>query len=268
MLGQFIFHTCNHKGLSLKALLRNSERDGLIKGRESIAEKMLVSLKVFHAGIAIFNEVNFCTISLGEHFEVSESNCPILADDTREFTLVAYCKRGEGTSYFPQEHQVIYSRKGESRTTSLVYDQLPLFVDAKFKPIILLAPKVWISNDVNTFISFTNGDHGTENVVETQWVINFIAQNGKIIHKIQLSLKQKDVYILDVKATLTEFVDLTDQLQLINVVARGESSACVILTFLQNNKTGALALEHSLSPHYYINGDLNRVRNEAFLFTE
>jgi hypothetical protein len=268
MLGQFIFHTCNHAGLSLKALLRNSVRNGVLKGHEPNAEKMEVSLKIFHAGTPVFNEPNFCTISSGDYFEISESNCPILADNTREFTLVAYCKRGEGALYFPQEHQVIYSRKGESRTTSLVYDQLPIFVDSKFKPIILLAPKVWISNDVNTFISFTNGDDGADEVVETEWKIDFIAQNGEIIHTSRLSLKQKDVYILDVKATLIERLELTDQLQMINVVARGESTACVILTFLQNKKTGALALEHSLSPHYYMNGDFNRVRNEAFLFSE
>ena len=74
------------------------------------------------------------------------------------------------------------------------------------------------------------------------------------------------MYFLDVKAMLTEYLDLTDKLQMITVVAKGESSACAILTFLQNTITGALALEHSLSPHYYMNGDFNKVRKEALLF--
>jgi hypothetical protein len=53
---------------------------------------------------------------------------------------------------------------------------------------------------------------------------------------------------------------------MITVVARGDGISCVLLTFIHNKKTDALALEHSLSPHYYMTGDFSRVRKEAFLF--
>ena len=266
MLGQFIFHTFNHANLSLKVLLRNTVRNGVLNELGSNAKNMYVSLNAYHSGILVFSKNDFCTISPGGSIELSESNCPILAYDTRDYVLVAHCKRDEGSQYFAQEHQVTYSRKGDSRTTSLVYDQSPV-LEARLKPIVLLAPKVWVSKDVNTYISIANGDYNTNNIFETPWKIDLIAQNGKIIRSLKLNLKQKDLYFLNVKAMLTEYPDLTtDKLQMITVVAKGESSACAILTFLQNTITGALALEHSLSPHYYMNGDFNKVRKEALLF--
>jgi hypothetical protein len=147
----------------------------------------------------------------------------------------------------------------------LVYDQLP--VGTNVKPILLLAPKVWLSNDVNTFISIANANDGQiDSVVTTPWKIDFFNQNGGKLHTMELDSTLNDNYLLDVKRTLSGHIDLTDKLQMINVVARGGGVACVILTFVQNKKTGALALEHSLPPYYYMNGDFKRVRNEAFLF--
>ena len=263
--GQFLFHTFNFAGLTLKPLLKNSIRNGISGEIKSNASNISVSLKAYHQGNLAFQEDEFCEITSGSYFEISDKNCSILRDTENDYTLIAHCRRGDGEQYFPQEHQVTYQSKENSRQTSLLYDQLPS-LGLSPKPIVLLAPKVWVSKDINTIISFTNGDDGEKFSIETQWKIDFILQNGEIIHTMKIYLKTKNSYFLDVKSILIGLLNLTERLQMITVVARGESSACVILTFLQNTKTGALALEHSLSPHYYMNGDFSRVRREAFLF--
>lgn len=271
MPGQFIFPTCNSAGLSLTALLRNTARDGTLREHGSKLGDMHVSLQIFHAGILVFNEPDFSTIPSGGHVEISETACPLLADSNKEFLLIARCKRGEGEQYFSQEHQVSYEKRGSGvKTTSLVYDQMPVVgAKAKLKPILLLAPKVWLSNDVNTFISFANVDDSHfDRVTKNPWEITFLGQNGERLHTLALNLKQNGNYVLDVKSALSGYVKLTNQLQMLSIVARGDAISCVILTFVQNQKTGALALEHSLSPHYYMNGDFARVRNEAFLFQD
>jgi hypothetical protein len=51
------------------------------------------------------------------------------------------------------------------------------------------------------------------------------------------------------------------------VVARGGASNYAIMGFITNDVTGSCALEHSLSPHYYFNGDRARVRAEAMRFS-
>lgn len=265
MIGQFIFHTNNRAGLKMRAMLRNSLREHT-NLPQSFNEKMEVSLRIFCQGNLISDMEKFCTIQPGDYLEITEDNCELLADAQREYLLVARCSRGDGSNYFPQEHQVSYSVRGRIGETYLVYDQLPTFV-AKPKTILLLAPKVWISHDVNTIISFANSnDQEVGSLTTTSWKIDFLSQDGSVIHSIHRNFKQNDVYLLDVKVELLGHVKLTDSLQMISVVARGVSRGCVILTFIKNEKTGALALEHSLSPHYYMNGDFDRVRAEAFLF--
>lgn len=262
MIGQFIFHTNNLAGLKMKAILKNKQSNS----PQSFQQDLEVSLQVFCQGSLISNVEKFCTIEPEGYFQITEDNCELLADRQKEYMLVAHCKKGDELEYFPQEHQVLFSVRDHFQETSLVYDQLPAFV-TKPKTILLLAPKVWISVNVNTVISFANSNDLAINSSNTSpWKIDFLAQDGKIIRTIQRDFKQNDVYLLDVKAELLGYVKIRDSLQMISVVARGISVGCVILTFIKNEKTGALALEHSLSPHYYMNGDFDRVRAEAFVF--
>jgi len=266
MSAQFIFHTYNCRKLRVSAFLGNTSRNGEHDYTHNSMSDIQVALAEFHNGKLIFKKEGFCTISPGKYFEISEENCPLIAPDDKDYTLVAYCNRQQDKKYFPQEHQLTISRQGSPISTSLIYDQMP--TSSKSKSIILLAPKVWISNDVNTIISFANSSYLNEDLKETSWEFSFITGSGRIIHTLRKNLKQNNTFLLNIKEALFGIVKLTDKLEMINVVARGESSACVILTLLQNEKTGAIALEHSLSPHYYMNGDFDKVRKEAFLFLD
>jgi hypothetical protein len=203
--------------LRLTALLRNTARDGSLSESASNLGDMRVSLKILHAGILLFNVPDFSTIPPGGYVEISEANCPLLADDKLELLLIAHCERGEGDQYFAQEHQIVYEKRGEGiRTTSLVYDQIPIVgAKAKPKPILLLAPKVWVSYDVNTFISFANFDDcHLYQVTKYPWELTFLGQNGEKLRTLALNREQNDNYILDVKSALAGHIELTHQLQM------------------------------------------------------
>jgi hypothetical protein len=267
MLGQFIFSTCNRAGLSMTALLRNTARNEDAGAAES---EMWVGLNVFHEGVLQYECAEFATVEADGYAEVSARTCPILSDETKEFLLLARCSRGPGDGYFPQEHQVIYESRGDGRTTSLLYDQMPVPGGTpKTNSILLLAPKVWLSTDVDTFITLANvGSYALGRSSGSRWQIDFLGQTGAKIHGVVANLVQNASHVVDVKEALAGRLDLTDELTMLTVVARGETAACAILTFLRNRKSRALALEHSLSPHYYMNGDFVRVRKEAFLFRD
>ncbi|MBT8551988.1 hypothetical protein G6731_08485 [Polynucleobacter paneuropaeus] len=235
-------------------------------------EDMHVSLKIFQAGEIVFEDPNFATIKENKFLELSSNTCPKIEDNQNESLVLAQCRRADGEHYFAQEHQLIYeSRIGGNRTASLLYDQLPITNSTpKTNSILLLAPKAWLSNHVNTFICFANSNSALGyRPVKKNCFISFLKQNGEILHTAKFNLHENDTFILDVKKTLLGLIDgLDDNLQFINIVARVDFAACVILTIIQNEKTGALALEHSLSPHYYMDGDFSKVRREAFIFTK
>jgi hypothetical protein len=250
----------------MRALLRNTARGGepVVHGADT--SDMTVSLKVFHAGVLEYESASFASIPYGEYAEVSEDSCPILADEHKEHLLIAHCRRGGGDQYYAQEHQLIYEPGSGGRTTSLVYDQLPVG-SGKTSSILLLAPKAWVSRDVDTFICVANaGNPRSGGATGSSWQIEFLEQGGSIIHALSLDLVQNGSHLIDVKRELQGHFVVSDQPKMLTVVARGDSAGAVILTFLVNRKTQAVALEHSLSPHYYMNGDLSRVRREAFLF--
>jgi hypothetical protein len=266
MQGQFIFSTCRAAGLRMRALLRNGARGGEPVAGGADMSDMKVSLKVFHAGVLEYESASFASIPYGDHAEVSDDTCPILADERREFLLIAHCRRGEGDQYFAQEHQLIYETESGARTTSLIYDQLPI-AGGKTNSILLLSPKVWVSNDVDTFICVANiGNPRSDGVAGSSWQIEFLEQSGIRILALSLDLVQNGSHLIDVKRELHGRVALSEQPKMLTVVARGATVGAVILTFLVNRKTQAVALEHSLSPHYYMTGDFARVRREAFLF--
>ena len=267
MQGQFLFSTCNRAGLSMRALLRNTARnDGGGAENESDTE---VGLKVFHEGVLEYDCAKFATVPPDGYAEVSAQQCPILRDERRDFLLVAHCTRGGDTGYFAQEHQVIYESRQDGRTTSLLYDQMPVpGGKPKMNSILLLAPKVWISTDVDTFITLANvGGYDPGRVSGSHWQIDFLGQDGAKIHSIAADLAQNASHVIDVKEMLAGRLEPTSDLKMLTVVARGETAMCAILTFLRDRRTCALALEHSLSPHYYMNGDFARVRKEAFLLS-
>lgn len=277
MQGQFIFSTCNRADLSLTALLRNTARDhragagqggAADGGGAAVGESdMRVGLRVFHAGVLEYERDEFATVPADGFAEVSARTCPLLGDETREFLLLARCRRGAGEGYFPQEHQVTYTSRQGGRSTSLLYDQMPIPGGApKANSILLLAPKVWISDDVDTFIALANvGGYSSGRSAGSRWQIDFLAQSGAKIHGVSVDLVQNASHLIDVKRTLAGRFEVGGALRMLTVVARGDTGMCAILTFLCNRRTRALALEHSLSPHYYMNGDFARVRKEAFL---
>jgi hypothetical protein len=265
MQGQFIFSTCKAAGLHMRALLRNGARGGEPVTSSADLSDMQVSLRAFHAGVLEYESQSFATIPYGDYAEVSDVTCPILADEHKEYLLIAHCRRGAGDEYFAQEHQLIYETASGGRTTSLLYDQLPI-PSGKINSILLLSPKVWVSHDVDTFICVANvGSPRADGPAGSSWQIEFLEQSGARIHALSLDLAQNGSHLIDVKRELQDRLVLTEQPTMLTVVARGATVGAVILTFLVNRKTQAVALEHSLSPHYYMNGDFARVRREAFL---
>jgi hypothetical protein len=267
MQGQFIISTCNRADLGLTALLRNTTRDDGGGAAAADQPDMQVDLNVFHAGMLEYQCPDFATVPADGFAEVSARTCPILNDSTREFLLLARCRRGQVDGYFPQEHQVIYESRQDGRTTSLLYDQMPVASGTpKKNSILLLAPKVWISTDIDTFITLANvGSYASGRSAGSDWQIEFLSQSGETIHSVTADLIQNGSHVIDVKEALAGRIELTDESRMLTVVARGETALCAILTFVRNHRTRALALEHSLSPHYYMNGDFARVRKEAFM---
>lgn len=132
-------------------------------------------------------------------------------------------------------------------------------------PIVLIASKIWVSELLNTYVVFANA---SESIAKPQepLVLHIMAQDGSVIFKEVRNEKYNSCWIFDVKSAVQDKLALGKTPLSLTVVARGGSSNYVITTFVRNEEFGSIALEHSLSPHYYFTGDRRRVRKEALMF--
>ena len=265
MQGQFIYATSRSAGLRVNAIIRNTSRV-----LDSISEQsdMRVELLIFQNGKQTYHNKSYCTVKHGAFLEINEKNLPLSANLDHEGLIIVRCTRGEGDGYFPQEHQLNYeSITNPSKVASVVYDQLPVISSGAAKPrsILLLASKVWLSSKLNTYISFANStpSESGKNVV---WNISLFDCSGSLVLDFQLNNAENDAHILSVKDMLNKMIPFSGEIEMYTLVARGEAISSVLLTFLKDEATGNIAVEHSLSPHYYMNGDFTKIRKEAFIF--
>jgi len=266
MLGQFVIPTLHSLGLNVRGILRNTPRG--IWDPKPLGQKDLeteVSIQIYHQGKAVLGEAKKVTIPYGGFYEISSENFPAL-NEPEEQLIIARCKLGDKPGYFPQEHQMLYLDKNKPNWASLIFDQIPVLTNnSPSAPIILIAPKIWVSQSINTYVIFSFVSDLPSNQAG-KMVLNVITQSGEIIHTETKPEKYNDIWIFDSRAAVEGKLKLTDEPLCLNVTARGGTGSQVIFTCIRNDKTGSIALEHSLSPHYYFSGDRNRVRNEALIF--
>ncbi len=259
-----MFPTCGAGGLEVSAELCNGSRIGDALGAEVRAQGVDVELSVYRDGQAILHEPGFCKIAYGDSFTLDATSVPPLAHQADQDLLVlARCSLPGGEGHFAQEHQLTYSRG--KRSSHLLYDQLPVPRPGKAaSPIVLLAPKAWCSVDVNTYISFASSGRGGRQSM----VITILDRAGEILHQQTRETPTTGNDLLDVRACLPASYAESKSPRFVNVVARGGEAAFAILTFVVNQRTDSVALEHSLSPHYYVRAIRDPLRRNALQFSE
>ncbi len=270
MIGQFIFPTLKTLGLNTQAVLRNTSRQMSSSSNIAINDDIKVHFKCYAQGQLAFESQSLLKIPFASKLILDESNCPALKNDGVDYLIQVKCTQKDDTpQYFPQEHQLIYTDTKTGIWTSLLYDQLPFLPPgATSAPIVLIAPKIWISEQINTFVIFSNSkDSEGKNSTQSNIHLDVMSLDGKILHSATHLEKQNDNWIFDVKNALKNKIKAVHQPEHLTVVARGGASNYVITTLIKNERAGTYALEHSLSPHYYFNGDRTRVRKEALDFT-
>jgi hypothetical protein len=221
--------------------------------------------------VIVFRDERFGQIPLGGALLLSEETCSAMGPSEHERIIVARCSlAGGGDVPFNQEHQLMYHVRATGVFDSLLYDQFPVAAPSEKKPpspIVLIAPKVWVGRDHTSFVTFSNTSGGLE--LRQQAVpltISVLSGNGRVVATRQVTENENSTLVVDARAMIEGHVPLRADPELFTVVARGGASFYAIVTFVQNTVTGNFAVEHSLSPHYYMNGDMGRMRREALEF--
>lgn len=266
MLGQFIIPTCAPAGLRMRAYMRNTLRVGESCPPELRRQGISVDLRVFANGALRYHEPQFAKVPFDGVQEISEATCPALSGDQAGILIVARCSLPSGDdAYFAQEHQLFCESPRTGAFNSLLYDQIPVTKPNRTPPpIILVAPKTWAGTSLNSYVAFASTNSTLDSRPQGRpLTVSVLDERGTVLVRKDQELSENSVFLFDVRAAVRERLEMTDVPRFFTVVARGGASSFAIMTFVVNEATGNVALEHSLSPHYYMSGDQRRVRDEA-----
>ncbi len=266
MLGQFCFPNLQSLNLRLKALLRHTNRAEGVLSEDAGRPPIRVDLRIFEDGELKYINPNYGEIPCNGILEISEDTCPMIIGEKADRVIVARCSMApENNQFLAQAHQLIYENKPSGHFTSLLYDQMPVQPSTRTPaPIITLAPKMWVSRKMNSFIVFINSWDTTEVREQPEPIrLSILTSEGSLLKSIAHRGHLNSVWTLDVRAVILDRVKLSDEPQFLNIVARGGASTYAVMTFLKSDETGNLALEHTLAPPYYSAGRMDRIRTEA-----
>lgn len=267
--GDFIVPHCAQAGLRMKAYLRNTLRVGESVPPDAREKGMGVELRVFCNGSLVHHDLEFAHVPLDGIKEISETTCAALKGSHDGLLVVARCSLESATNgYFAQEHQLMFERAGSSAFGTVLYDQIPVMPKGRQPtPIILLAPKAWISSSLNTFIAFASTSGQLESGAQARpLTVKMLDAEGNTLHSGEYPMFDNTTFLMNVREMVGGKLAAGNAPSFLTVTARGGAGAYAIMAFMVNERTGNVALEHSLSPHYYVSGDLRRVREEALRF--
>lgn len=226
-----------------------------------------VDLRAYQCGRMVFHDPGFGEIAPGGSLLISD--CDIFRHasgpmgDEEEMLLVARLTNATGQGYFSQEHQLTYTARDVQ--AYLLYDQQPLRSDnSRPAPLVLMMPKIWVGGDINTYIMVCNASNNTEMAQQPEPVQFLVLdEGGRTVCAWEQRFYYNEARAFNLRDRVALHADVSRQPRFFNLVGRGGAGSFVLFAVMKNSSTEHFAIEHSLPPIYYMDGDMQRVRAEA-----
>jgi len=262
MRGRFIFSDCGELKINfMDCRIVNSARSF----DKNITESLNVSILAYDNG-KIVGKVKDIIVPSGQFKSLKDEDVLLPINHSRNITYVVDISKGDVNDYryFSQEHHIQYGISDSY--ASLLFDHQPYFANKdKFSSINVLAPKVVLAKNLNTYLVFNNArDAPAGHIQNSPMHITLLDTSGKSVYKSSFNLTSNATFIFDVKKYLPDEYTYSSEPLFFSFASKGGDSQFSIYTMIVNELTGSIAIEHSLPPMYYIKGDIHRVR-QAFL---
>lgn len=263
--------SCRLLGLELEIRLRNTARQLGSGAVQRVHSTLNVDLRAYRQGKLIFHDPVFGKIASGGTLFIRDRDIMQLTGEVpegeEELLLVARLTRLNNINnngYFPQEHQLTYTVLENGAQAHLLYDQQPLRSDGRSAPIVLIMPKIWVGGDVNTFLLVCNTSNRQDAVKQTEMMqFSILDESGHIVCAWDQQFFYNEARALNLRDRIAQHIKIPVYPRFFNLVGRGGASSFALFAAVRNERAGHVAIEHSLPPVYYMDGDIERVRSEA-----
>jgi hypothetical protein len=244
-------------GLDFSVIVRNAPGQTELEEKNNDLDSTF-ELLIYLDGEMVYKKENYAEIPFNGFYELKSSDIDFQFDRSKEYLImVRGIKERDNDKTISREYVINYHNTNFPRRKSmLIFDAFPHVENKKsYAPITLLAHKCWLSSEVDCAIYFCNMNSGvTEKTLSSQPLsISIVSESGEIIAKHDAPIYLNSAYKFDVRDHLPQSIILDQKLKFFNVIAAGHDAQFSIFTVMKNKVSGALAMEHSLPPYYYVN---------------
>lgn len=267
-MAEFFYSTCLASGALTTSYIRNTNRSNR-SAKTIVKHSLMAELKVYHAGHLVLQNTPQ-EILPGGYLKVSEEqirnslSTPDLKMSDLLISINLNKKNDPKDSFFSQEHQVVYTDAHKESSCSLLYDQMPI-PSTSGTPIVLLAPKIWLRPGTEVFLIVANRSNSTDTQTR-DLKFGLYSTQGHCLTTWACEEIRNSVKIFAIHDIIEKQTPQAKSGQFFNIFGYGGSSAYVLYTIIKDKATGNMAVEHSLSPHYYFSGDRSQVRQDVVSF--
>jgi len=265
--GWFQAATCRSLGLSLQIRLRNTPRVLGSGARQIAAPRLLVGLRAYLRGELVYEQPEFGQIPATGTLIADQGQLALPADlePDDELLLVADVRDENGESFASQEHQLLYTHGASGGQAYLLYDQQPARPSgAKPAPIVVLMPKIWLSDEIGTYVVVCNTWEVAAPTRQPEPVrFSLLDEHGEEACSWEYTFFYNEAKIFDLRQYAERVVTWTSRPRFFNLVGRGGASSFVLFAMMRNLRSNHFAIEHSLPPIYYMDGAIGPVRAQG-----
>lgn len=165
-----------------------------------------------------------------------------------------------------REHQIVYKNKTSEKFGIVIFENLPQLKKAP-ATIVCIAHKCFVTESINTILCL--GIRGTDNAEfdskEAILEYSLLDESGQVRCTKKLNPKINSPFYINVKEHEKEFViPPKNGTRFYTLCLKLQNARSIIYTAIHNEKSGNLAIEHSLAPIYYTDiKDLASLRKTA-----
>lgn len=258
--GALFIPTLNKLKTDLSVIINNYNRHHYQVSGEDVGYKM----KVFSEGRLIVEQEE--KIIQPEQFLRFDFDKIFGLEKSREYLFCfdfAFKKTLDAS--FVREHQVIYKNEESNKFGTVIFENLPKAGKAP-ATIICIAHKCFVSTEINTIICLGIRNGNGENVA-TEAMLEYVLldEKGSLISQKKVNILTNSTHYIDIKKEEAELLkNKSDKIRFYTLALRIHNARCILYATILNEKTGNLAIEHSLAPLYYTDSkDLSEIRKTA-----
>lgn len=249
---KFIYGSLNALNINVSSFIQNTA----IPKEKPMG--ISIDIEIFQDSDVIYKNEKPIKIGPNDIFSINEDIFPQKLSKTKEQLFVATVKADSFSCFYAQEHQVNF--ENDIARQLLIYDHIPYLENQK-NDIVLFLPGIVIDRREDFYLNILSYGNINKSSLKSNDNFKFIiyTSDGYVLNTeiVEISINSSTVFNIK-EILLKNKIPFKDG-DVFSIIGIGQANR--FLSFIiKKTANNLFAIEHTLPPYYYFDGNLKKVR--------